>query len=480
MLPDDVLLAIFDSYLREKNLYSYGPTQAWQSLIHVCRRWRSVVLGSPRHLDLRLCYIASTRSRHTLDIWPALPVVIKGDGGNSTIGADNVAAALKCSDRVCEISLHISKILDLEILLAAMQQPFPELTDLGLWWFGRIDETEVVPDSFLGGFAPNLEFFLLDGIPFPGFPKLLLSATHLVDLRLHNIPHSGYFSPDAMAAALSTLTSLKYLSLSFNSPESCPDLETRRLSPSTRSVLPILTKLSFKGVSEYLEDLLTGIDAPQLNSFSINFFNDIVFDTPELIRFISQTPVSSALEIVHIVLEDGTAATAHATFRPKIHGHVGFEVSILCEGLDWQLSSLEQVCTSCLPFLSTLGDLYILDRIPEFSPPVQDIVENRVLWLELLHPFTAVKNLYLSEQIALRIGPALQELVEGRATEVFPTLENIFLQRLNLKSSGRAPEGIGLFVAARQSASHHPIVISPWINSRQYMDQLRTRRRFHW
>ena len=474
MLPDDVLLAIFDSYLREKNLYSYGPTQAWQSLIHVCRRWRSVVLGSPRHLDLRLCYIASTRSRHTLDIWPALPVVIKGDGGNSTIGADNVAAALKCSDRVCEISLTISKILDWEILLAAMQQPFPELTDLGLWWFGRIDETEVVPDSFLGGFAPNLEFFLLDGIPFPGFPKLLLSATHLVNLRLYNIPHSGYFSPDAMVAALSTLTSLKYLSLSFNSPESCPDLETRRLPPSTRSVLPILTKLSFKGVSEYLEDLLTGIDAPQLNSFSINFFNDIVFDTPELIRFISQTPVSSALEIVHIVLDDGTAG---ATFRPKIHGHVELWVSILCEGLEWMLSCLEQVCTSCLPFLSTLEDLYIHEDTRSL-PDWKDNIENRVLWLGLLHPFTAVKNLYLSEQIALRIGPALQELIEGRATEVFPTLENIFLQ--GLKSSGRAPEGIGLFVAARQSASHHPIAISPWTNSRQDMDQLRTQRRFRW
>jgi hypothetical protein len=73
--------------------------------------------------------------------------------------------------------------------------------------------------------------------------------------------------------------------------------------------------------------------------------------------------MSSALKNAHIALEDGTA---HVSFQP---GYV-LKVSILCEGLDWQLSSLEQVCTSCLPFLST---------------------ENRV-WLDLLHRFTAVTH----------------------------------------------------------------------------------------
>jgi hypothetical protein len=311
----------------------------------------------------------------------------------------------------------------------------------------------------LGGFAPRLEGLYLSGIPFPGLPKLLLSATHLIELHLYGIPHSGYFSPDAMVAALSTLTSEKF-SLTFESPESCPDLECRRHPPSTRSVLPVLRVLYFKGVSEYLEDLVTDIDAPQLNKLLISFFNDSVFDTPQLIQFISRTPMSSALENVHIVLDDGTA---HVSFRPQITGYV--DVSILCEGLDWQLSSLEQVCTSCSPFLSTLKDLYIYERTRS-QPDWKDNIENRVLWLELLHPFTAVKNLYLSEKIALRIGPALQELIEGRATEVLPTLENIFLE--GLESSGRVQEGIGQFIAARQSASH-PIATSPWTDVEQDM-----------
>ena len=388
-----------------------------------------------------------------LNIWPDLPLTITSYLDFSTRRVDNLVAALKCSDRVRKINLSIFGNLDSEILLAAMQQPFPELTELGLWRSGTLNETEVVPDSFLGGFAPRLELLEFDGVSFPGLPKLLLSATHLAHLKLLNIPHSGYFSPDALVAALATLTSLEYLSLTFESPESCPDLETRRLPPSTRSVLPVLTELYFKGVCEYLEDLLTDIDAPQLNMLSIEFFNDSVFDTPELIRFISRTPMSSAFKNVHIVLKDGTA---RVTFRSQKDGYV--EVSIFCEGLDWQLSSLEQVCFLCSPFLSTSEDLYIHEHIGS-QPDWKDIIENRVLWLELLHPFTAVKNLYLSEKIVPLIGPALQELVEGRATEVFPTLENIFLE--GLESSGRSQEGIGRFVSARQSASH-PIAISPW------------------
>ena len=396
-----------------------------------------------------------------LDIWPALPLIINSYEYYSTRGVDNLVAALKRSDRVCQIYLMIFETFGLEILLAAMQEPFPELTKLTLCSMGKIDETVVVPDSFLGGFAPSLEYLKLDGVPFPGLPKLLLSATHIVRLHLFNIPHSGYFSPDAVAAALATLTSLEYLSLTFKSPESCPDLETRRLPPLTRSVLPVLTELYFKVVSEYLEDLLTDIDAPKLNKLSIEFFNDSVFDTPELIRFISRTPMSSALENVYIVLEEGAA---QVTFRSQKYGYyVG--VSIICEGLDWMLSSLEQICSSCLQFSSVLEDLYIHENTGS-EPDWKDNIENRVLWLELLHPFTHVKNLYLSEKIALLIGPALQELVEGRATEVLSTLESIFLE--GLESSGRAQEGIGLFVAARQSTSH-PITMSPWTNSEQDM-----------
>src|SRR6266852_2054852 len=104
--------------------------------------------------------------------------------------------------------------------------PFPELTDLQL---SSYDETlPVIPDSFLGGSAPHVS---LSGSPFPGLPKVLLSAAHLVDLRLFNIPHSVYISPDAMFPLLSALYSLEVLFLHFESPQSRPDWERRSLRP---------------------------------------------------------------------------------------------------------------------------------------------------------------------------------------------------------------------------------------------------------
>ena len=82
--------------------------------------------------------------------------------------------------------------------------------------------------------------------------------------------------------------------------------------------------------------------------------------------------------------------------------------------------------------------------------------------LQLLHSFATVKNLYLSEQFARRIGPALQELTEGRTTEVLPALQKIFLE--GLESLGPVQEGIAKFVAARQVASR-TIEVSSWANS---------------
>jgi hypothetical protein len=432
---------------------------AWQSLVHVCRRWRSIVFGSPRHLNLQLVCRDTTPARDTLDVWPALPLVILWYG-HRTGSVDNIIVGLERRDRVCKIYLANLRSLVLEILLTEMQQPFPELSNLLLHSLG--ETLPVVPDSFLRGSAPRLEALELNGIPFPGLPKLLLSATQLVELRLFEIPHSGYISPEEMVTALSSLTSLKEFSLEFHSPRSCPNRASRRPPPSTRSVLPVLRYIRFKGVTEYLEDLVARVDAPRLNNLSITFFNDIVFDTPQFIQFISRTPTSRALEKAHINLRNRDAIL---DFSSQTSGNGEVYVKILCRGLDWQLSSVEQVCASCLPPLSVLEDLqiYELSRDPRWQPDWKDDIENG-LWLGLLHPFTSVKNLYLSEQYALRIGPALQELVGGRTTEMLPALQNIFLK--GLEPSGPVQDGIGQFVASQQVTSR-PIAVSRWDDSEQ-------------
>ena len=86
---------------------------------------------------------------------------------------------------------------------------------------------------------------------------------------------------------------------------------------------------------------------------------------------------------------------------------------------------------------------------------IDGVIENNE-WLELLFPFSAVKNLYLSKDFAPGIAAALQETV---GIEALPSLQNIFVKRL--KPSGPFQENIGPFVTARQH-SGHPIAISVW------------------
>ena len=281
-----------------------------------------------------------------LDVWPALPLYISCTRTRE-VSADNVLAVLERSNRVYQISLQSFSSLDSEKIRAAMDVPFPELTFLGLTSEKAV---RALPDSFLGGSAPHLRTLGLQGIPFPGLPKLLLSTTHLVNLFLSNIPHSGYFSPEAGVTALSSLSRLDGLWLEFQSPRSRPD---RRPPPPTRVVLPALTEFRFKGDIEYLEDLVARIDAPRLGELRTTVFNQIIFDMPQFIQFISRTPTLKAPEEARVIFEDGASRVNFSSQTSYL------EVKIPCKELDWQVSSLEQVFTSCLPHLSTLEGLFI-------------------------------------------------------------------------------------------------------------------------
>jgi hypothetical protein len=125
-------------------------------------------------------------------------------------------------------------------------------------------------------------------------------------------------------------------------------------------------------------------------------------------------------------------------------------------GSGWELSHLAQVCTSSLTPVSALEDLYMDKNARNWSP-------KDIPWPELLHPFVAVKNLYVAGRLVSGIALALQELVEGRKTEILPNLENIFLA--GFKPSGTLHEVIEKYVAARRSS--HPVVVSRC--TRQYV-----------
>ena len=445
-LPDVALLEMFDFYL-------YGQQiEAWYALVHVCRRWRKVVFGSPRRLNLRLYCRAGTPVRETLDVWPPLPIIVMVNG-DEVWEEDDIVAVLERNDRVCGIDLWPGYVPNshLERLFAAMRQPFPALTRLQLHCEARDEIAPVFPNSFLGGSAPRLQSLILGGIPCPGIPKLLRSAIHLVTLELSGIPHSGYFPPEAMVSGLSVSNRLETLVIEFDSP--CRlDQKSRRPPPPTRTALPVLTVFHFKGVGEYLEDLVAQIDAPLLNDLEITFFHQLIFDTPQLTQFISRTPRFKAYDGARVVFSE---LEVRITLSQK--SDETLKLGVLCNQSEWQLSSLEQVPRSFFPqdFLHTVEHLHILEN-EYWRPDWQEDIESNQ-WLDLLHPFTAVKDFHVSQEFVARITPALRELVAGEGVTVLPALRSIVLEEpLPL---GPVQEAIEQFVATRQLAGH-PITVS--------------------
>jgi hypothetical protein len=387
--------------------------------------------------------------REMLDVWPPLPIVIH-DFACPKSGSDNIIAALELNDRVSQIRIKLD--LQWEKILDAMQKPFPALKLVIL--SSDVEIAPVVPDSFMGGSAPRLQYLLLERIPIPKLPKLLLSATDLGRLDLRRIPHSGYISPEAIVTCLSTLPRLERLYLGFESSRSRPNRESQRLPPPTRSLLPALIKLHFTGVTEYLEDLVARIDSPLLDCLEIVLLHQRIFFAPQLIQFIGRTPT---LKVHHRARVDFSDLHARITFSKTSSSNYHLTLKILCRQPEWQLSSVTQIFTSFFPrsFIGMVEQLSIRGICYSKLDWPDDVEDSK--WLELLHPFTAVKDLHLSKEFAPRIAPSLQELVGGRTTEVLPVLQSLTLEKL--RPSGPFEEAIGKFVAARQ-LSNHPVAIS--------------------
>ena len=155
-------------------------------------KWRSVVFGSPRRLNLQLHCGTWKSVREMLDIWPSLPIVIWD--WRPTRAVHNIIAALEHNDRVTQIELGGVQSSLLDKVLAVMQVPFPALTSLQLWSKDD-DQPPVVPDSFLGGSAPRLRYLDLNRLPFLGLPKLLYLQLALSHFTFSMFLIPGTFHP---------------------------------------------------------------------------------------------------------------------------------------------------------------------------------------------------------------------------------------------------------------------------------------------
>jgi hypothetical protein len=462
VLTDDVLIEIFyfcqAAPIDEDEEWWLEPEEApraWHTLVHVCQRWRSVVLASPVYLKLFLICTECTPVREMLHIWPpSLPLLI---WVGSYYTARDTIAALEQRDRVRWI-VSDESCFEAEGIPTVMSEPFPALTHLYLRC-NMNDRPLDFPDTFLGGSAPHLQYLRLWDFPFPTLSKLLLSTSDLVELDLWQIPTFDYDSPYAMVTCLSALTKLEYLTIGFEHRASLLRQSTPHPHPSprTRAVLPFLTNFVFNGVSGYIDNLVALIDAPHLKCVSIEFFDRRNFQIGQLPRFISHAGTLSLFDHAKVVIERfGIATRLYPRGAEDLRQYL--ELQFPGQGLSSQVPSIVQMYSQLSSLLSSVEQLDILNEY-DFREPVN---MDNTHWLELFQPFTAVRTLRLS----YNWQSFIMALTEETATSVLPALNNIYLEAEAYRPYGPEQQGLEHFIAARQH-SGHPVTVQRLERSRR-------------
>ena len=383
--------------------------------------------------------------RKTLDIWPPLPIFVEKPAHHPAPDDDDLITAFEERDRVCVVALHGLMHGQLERFVAVMQEPFPALTHLCLESDSEV--APALPAAFMGGSAPRLQSLQLKGISFPALPNFTLSPNDLTLLDLHDIPSTGYISPGTMVAFLSTLTRLQFLTIEFKTPILPPDSRSQRVTPPVR-VLPVLSNFRFKGVSEYLEDMVAQIDTPLLVIFDVVFFNQLTFTIPRLSQFIHRTETIKSYSQLRLTF------TSHQVLIGYSHDSLhGFSLSIVCSPSDWQLLSIIELCGPPLCLPPNVERLRIFNGVLDPSK-WQDKMDS-VQWREVLRPFTSVRELYVSDTMWPLLAPGLKELTGERTMDVLPMLSDLFVE---YGPAGSLPKTVEPFLTARKDAGH-PVVV---------------------
>jgi len=384
-----------------------------------------------------------------MDIWPPLPIVIEKPAylpSLSEVDSDNLIAALEERDRVCVIMLPGLTRCQLERSAEVMHGPFPALTHL---YLGSDDEVApALPATFMCGSAPLLQCLSLTGISFPALPNLISSPNNLTSIELHDIPSTGYISPETMVVFLSTLTSLGSLIIDFKSPTSA-NPTGGSMVPPPRSLLPVLKYIRFKGVSEYLGNMVAQINTPLLSNLEVVAFNRLNFVIPRLSQFINRTEMLKSLDQAGLLFDS-------RFIEIKFFHRDGHSLSLHapCSQSHSQLSSIVQLCGPPLPLPSSAERLNIHESI--LSPQKWQYDTDHEQWLNILQLFPSTRELYVSDTIWRLLAPTLTQHTGERTADVLPRLCDVFLKRLTPSES--LPETIKPFITARKLAGH-PIVV---------------------
>ena len=458
MLDDDSLLHVFYLYRPflsgedqddEARLFGGDEIETrgrwWYTQVHVCQRWRNIILGSASYLGISLVCTYGTPVADMLAHSPSLPLIVHFAVEGRDITTDDeqgIILALKQRDRILRVRItHVGTSL-LEKFIAVMDEEFPILEYLIIEPPAEDNSTMLTFPETLQ--APHLRLLWLRGFAIPMRSRLLTTAVNLVTLYLVMVHPSTYFHPNTLLRWISLLPQLDTLTIYFKSSIHSRDVvvqlaHTPIIAPVT---LPNLHFFQFHGVSTYLEALVHRITTPRLEKLSIDFFNQLTFSVPCLLEFMNTTEN----------LRFDTASFKFSDRRARVEvyyrGETGyaFSIRIYCWHLDWQVSSMAQISNSLGQMFSAVEYLILFHEVHGRSSEVHNEVD-RTEWRRFLRPFRNVKTLRIDNGLVEDLSQCLKLEGEELSLELLPEL-----QKLQYSGSGDTGDAFTSFIDARQNA----------------------------
>jgi hypothetical protein len=459
VLDDDSLLHIFYLYrpflLGEDQgdlarLWGGEPSWArgrwWYKLVHVCRRWRSVILGSAPYLEL---FLVCTNGTHVADMLAyslPLPLVVDYSGRNiAAKDEEGIILALNQRDRVRRVRFRLPATI-LQKFIAVIEEEYPILEYL-IISFPTEDKSTILifPEALQ---APQLCHLSLRGFGLPIGSRLLTTGVGLVTLHLVMVHPSTYFYPNTLIQWISLMPQLEMLVIIFISPIPGRDVE-RQLThmPTIAPVtLPNLRHFVFHGVNTYSEALITRINVPRLEKLRIQFINQLTFFVPCLLQLMN-TAENLRFHAANVTFFDHKVEAAIYPHGEIVDAEMyAFAISVYCWHLDWQVSSATQISSLLGQIFSLVENLTFQYEEHSHSSEEHNQVD-RTEWRRLLRPFRNVKTIRIVGGLVEELSFCLK-LEDGELPlELLPELNE-----LTYYGRGNTGDAFTPFIDARRNA----------------------------
>ena len=425
-LPGEILLEIFDHYGQSSNFYprTWCTKNGWFKLVHVCHKWRCVVLASRHRLRLLLVFAESTPTRAAAlesQSLSHLPIIVDYTKISWNPSArTRLASALRYRNRVVKISINGSP-KDFDKVCETLDVSLPALGSLELHNMKDNIEYILQASSFMTSIRSLQHLRVVNMRQLSSFLPILSVTRALVilDLTVDELFHQSEGA--SLLTHLQCIPRLRYLRV-FRQYHFSNSLEK---PPITTVLLAELSDFYFSGKFIEIEWFVAGLITPSLRRLHISATIQPLQDTldiPHLSKFIRVAGIifsAARLSFVGLGLTTTMFSHLHSiddrtriiTFRTLSSTHLGSAFS---------------------PMLATLEDIFLCFTMsfPFYRPLLQDLG----YWRKFFEKLCNVKVLRLQHGLETEVAdvlrqpavdpssPAQEEVDPGTTTPPGPTI----------------------------------------------------------